>query len=253
MEHIKRLVDTFPPITLAEMANIRLMRRTDTKFVAPIGVLPELLKALAPNYYVQRVEGEAICTYRTTYFDTPQLDCFQAHQKGRAARLKVRVRTYAQGGDSYLEIKRKDNHGKTHKRRTPVSSLRSVIDHHEGADFLEAYTGCDFSDFQPALHNEFERITLVNRQKTERLTLDFNLRFRKDNAPTLTPMPLTLIIELKREGRAPSPLLPVLRQLRIHPGGFSKYCIATVMADESVRINRFKKKLIRASKACGMR
>ena len=242
MPPIQAIIDRFAPITLDEMAKIRLMRRTDTKFVAQLAQLPALLEALEADYFAQRIDGQAIATYRTTYFDTDDFACFQCHQKGHRPRTKVRVRTYACSNDSFLEIKRKDNHGKTHKKRIRVDSLRSVVDQREGEDFLRERTGWDFDALHPALHNEFDRITLVNRAHTERLTLDFNLRFRPSGQSEFTPMSDVLIIELKREGRSPSQLLPVLRRMRIHPGGFSKYCIATAMTNTTVKINRFKKK-----------
>lgn len=52
-----------------------------------------------------------------------------------------------------------------------------------------------------------------------------------------------VIIELKRDGRVPSPILPLLRELRVHQNGFSKYCIGTVVTNPNVRVNNFKMKL----------
>ena len=52
-----------------------------------------------------------------------------------------------------------------------------------------------------------------------------------------------VIIELKRDGRVPSPILPLLRELRIKPQGFSKYCIGSVVTNKSLRVNNFKLKL----------
>ena len=57
-----------------------------------------------------------------------------------------------------------------------------------------------------------------------------------------------VVIELKRDGRCHSPILPMLRQLRIKPAGFSKYCIGASVTDEGLHINRFKKRLIKIRK-----
>ena len=51
------------------------------------------------------------------------------------------------------------------------------------------------------------------------------------------------IVELKRDGLVFSPVLEMLRQLRIHPHGFSKYCMGAAMTNDSLPVNRFKKKL----------
>ena len=52
-----------------------------------------------------------------------------------------------------------------------------------------------------------------------------------------------VIIELKRDGHQPSPILSKLLQLRIHPHGFSKYCIGSALTNEALRRNRFKPRL----------
>ena len=52
-----------------------------------------------------------------------------------------------------------------------------------------------------------------------------------------------VIIELKRDGHQPSPILPKLLQLRIHPHGFSKYCIGSALTNDSLRRNRIKPRL----------
>lgn len=246
MTHLQRLsplVEQLPPITLDEMKSIRLMRRTDTKFVTQTDKLIELLKMAEGHYYAQRVDGIALSPYATTYFDTPRRTMFHTHQRNARPRVKVRVRTYLNGNESFLEIKKKDNHGRTHKRRTRVSSLQAVLQNREGEDFLQQHTGLTFEDIRPTVSNRFQRITLVNYEKTERLTIDFGLRFINNETGSEEDFPQAVVIELKRDGRVPSPILPLLRRLRIHPSGFSKYCIGAVMTQSATRINRFKKKL----------
>ena len=109
-------------------------------------------------------------------------------------------------------------------------------------------TGYTFSDIVPALGNRFNRITLVNYDKTERLTIDFDLQFFNYETQAEQDMDNIAIIELKRDGRVPSPILPMLRELRIKPSGFSKYCIGTALTNDRVRVNRFKKRIIKINK-----
>ena len=61
-------------------------------------------------------------------------------------------------------------------------------------------------------------------------------------------MPDIVIIELKRDGRVHSPILPLLRELRIKPAGFSKYCIGTSVTNKEVKQNRFKPRLRKIDK-----
>lgn len=52
-----------------------------------------------------------------------------------------------------------------------------------------------------------------------------------------------VVIELKRDGLQPSPILPLLTKLRIHPHGFSKYCIGSALTNADLRRNRIKPRL----------
>ena len=248
-ENIARLANELPPITLDEMKSIRLMNRMDTKFVTTVDMLVRLLDLCKGSYYAQAINGKRVSPYRTTYWDYPERhDMFHFHQAGHLPRTKVRARTYLDSGHSFLEIKRKNNHGKTKKKRVAVSSIDAVIRNHEGEEFLHDMLGITFNDLTPALGNQFLRITLVNLEKTERLTIDFDLHFHNYETGKDASMDNIVIIELKRDGRQPSPILPLLRQLRIKPAGFSKYCIGTTVTNPELRINRFKKRLIKIGK-----
>ncbi|MGX8697167.1 MAG: VTC domain-containing protein, partial [Prevotella sp.] len=110
-------------------------------------------------------------------------------------------------------------------------------------DFLHSHLHYDTSLLIPALNNHFDRITLVNHAKTERLTIDTQLEFNNVLTGTRKDMGPLVIVELKRDGLVFSPVLEMLRQLRIHPHGFSKYCMGAAMTNASLPVNRFKKKL----------
>lgn len=251
-ESIRTLVSELPPITLDEMKSIRLMKRTDTKFVTNIETLARLLKMCHGHYYAQRVADDPVSPYTTLYFDDlDRHEMFSRHQAGHRPRTKVRARTYINGGISFLEIKKKDNHGKTRKKRIQVPSIEAVADERVGEDFLTEQTGYTWTDIRPTVRNFFNRITLVNYEKTERLTIDFDLRFYNYETQLEESMGRAVIIELKRDGRVPSPILPLLRDLRIHEGGFSKYCIGTVITNPGLRINNFKQKLRDIQKRVG--
>ena len=120
-ENIARLANELPPITLDEMKSIRLMNRMDTKFVTTVDMLVRLLDLCKGSYYSQSINGKRVSPYRTTYWDYPERhDMFHFHQAGHLPRTKVRARTYLDSGHSFLEIKRKNNHGKTKKKRVAV-------------------------------------------------------------------------------------------------------------------------------------
>lgn len=246
---IEQLARQLPPITLEEMAGIRLMNRTDQKYLTDVPTLKQLLQLTQGSYYAQEIGGQRVSPYATTYWDdatTHQM--FRQHETGRKPRTKVRVRTYLNSDITFLEVKKKDNHGKTSKKRIQVPSLSEVMTHGAGSEFLEQQTGMHLADLAPAVGNRFDRITLVNYDKTERLTIDFDIHFHNYQTELDAAMDNIVVIELKRDGRCPSPILPLLRQLRIKPSGFSKYCIGASVTNPKLRINRFKKRLIKINK-----
>ena len=67
---IDDLLANLEPITLDEMKEIRLMNRTDTKFVTSKETLARMLELAQGKYYAQFTEGSKIANYMTTYWDT---------------------------------------------------------------------------------------------------------------------------------------------------------------------------------------
>ena len=241
------LVDRFAPITLAEMSSVKLMNRTDTKFVTNLQKLAQLLEMAQQDYYMQEIDGERNLEYDTTYFDTRQLDMYSVHQHGHTNRQKIRFRTYCISGMQFMEVKTKNNHGRTKKKRIEVGDMDLTDE--EKRFFLGKHLRYGVDTLQPALNNHFSRITLVNKGKTERLTIDSALQFNNLLSGRHLDMGPLVVIELKRDGQVYSPVLEMLRQLRIKPHGFSKYCMGTALTgNDSVPVNRFKRKLIEVNK-----
>jgi len=238
---MNELLSTFTPISLSEMSGIKLMNRIDTKFVTTLERLEQLLAMAQNDYYVQEINGQRNLEYDTTYFDTDDYDMYAAHQHGHTNRQKIRFRTYCISGLQFMEIKTKNNHGRTKKKRIEVADM----DLHDSAKrlFIDQHLHYGVDTLQPALNNHFSRITLVNKAKTERLTIDSALRFRNLQSNGQREMGNLVIIELKRDGLVFSPVLGMLRQLRIHPHGFSKYCMGSAFTNSQLSVNLFKPKL----------
>lgn len=240
---ILQLLQALPPITLDEMAGIKLMNRTDTKFLTNKAQLMQVLALAKDDYYVQRINGKAIAQYRTVYWDSPDYRFYHMHQAGHRPRTKVRVRTYEDsGGLTFLEVKKKDNHGKTKKKRIQIAGQEAVFDN-GGDDFVIKHTGCSLHEFHPCLQNHFHRITLVNRGKTERLTIDFDIDYTNFDTNSLANSDQLVIIELKRDGLVFSPIKEILMNLRIKPHGYSKYVIGSHMTNPALKANLLKERM----------
>lgn len=250
------LVSKFSPITLGEMNAVKLLNRTDTKFVTSTDKLRQLLMLACDDYRILVADGKRISPYYTVYFDTDDLDMFRRHQAGHADRQKLRIRSYVSSQLNFLEIKTKDNHKRTRKQRVTITGFDSTnpphdITFHSGHeqrfgtcdDFLNQNLYYAPGELIEQIENRFNRITLVNRGMTERLTIDTSLCFHNITTGRDFAFTNTVIIELKRDGNVPSPILAMLRQLRIKPMGFSKYCIGTILTNPHARYNRFKPRL----------
>jgi len=240
-------INEFRPVSLAEMESIRLMDRIDSKFVAPVSLLPALLDGMKPLFMVQSIDGKRIADYETQYFDTPSLDFYLMHHNGKLNRQKIRIRTYRDSGLSFLEVKNKSNKGRTSKKRIQVAtpSVRAVDELGEGLDFLRQHALFEASSLVPVLENSFQRMTFVNHRATERITIDIGLTFCSNGLevePDGFVKDKLMIIELKQDGRERSEFRNILTDMRIQPSSFSKYCMGIYLARKEVKGNRFKRK-----------
>ena len=238
------------------MESVKLMNRIDTKYAVPLSVLPLLLEAAKEDYYVQEIDGKRIATYDTMYYDTEDLEMYIRHHDRQLVRQKIRVRQYVESNLTFLEIKRKNNKGRTSKKRIVVpgfditADTPSVLKHKRKEDeavtvssFIDAKSRYEWSAISPHLWTKFHRITLVNKAKTERLTIDLDLVWENVVSGETKTFEELVIVELKRDGNVPSKMTHIMLDMRIHPLKISKYCIGTALTTPGLKKNRFKSKI----------
>ena len=233
------------------MDSVQLMNRIDTKYTVPGGLLASILEAAKNDYFVQKTGGKCIAEYDTVYYDTDSLDMYVRHHDRQLVRQKVRVRQYVNSHETYLEVKRKNNKGRTSKRRMVVPGFEltaQTIGHGKKHDrtveeFIALKTRYQWSELSPHLRTKFRRITLVNKAKTERLTIDMNLIWENMVTGESRTYEDLVIIELKRDGNVPSRMTKIMLDHRLHPHKISKYCIGTALTTPGLKQNRFKAKI----------
>ena len=252
MTHLEEILQEFEPISLNEMESVKLMNRIDTKYVVPLEQLASILKKSQNAYYAQETNGKRIATYDTLYYDTEDLDMYRRHHDRQLVRQKIRVRQYVESHLYFLEIKRKSNKGRTKKKRIslPAPSITKPTD--EIKDFIASKSRYTYEEISPKLRTSFRRITLVNKDKTERLTIDLDLLFMNRITGLTKIYPNLVIIELKRDGNAFSPMLGIMLEERVHPFKVSKYCIGTALTNHNIKTNRFKNKIRMIEKKLGI-
>jgi hypothetical protein len=236
------LVQKFAPITLKEMDAVALLNRIDTKFVLTNRQLLATLAVVQQDYRVLSVNGRRLNHYRTLYFDTPDFDLYRLHVNGRADRYKVRTREYTDSSEAFLEVKHKTCKGRTIKQRifTPEPVCEMTLD---AESWLSGVFPYDSRVLEPKLWNTFTRITLVNRQMCERVTLDVDVNFSQGSRKAC--LGGLVIAEVKKSATGcNSPFLVAMREQRIQPRGFSKYVMGVSLLCDNVKKNALKPKLL---------
>jgi len=173
------ILNEFDSITLQEMENVKLMDRIDTKFMFHVNTLNDILKSLSSHYLILEINGNKISTYNTVYFDTNEFDLYNKHHAGKLNRYKIRHRTYVESNLGFLEIKFKNNKGRTIKSRIEEKAI-SAITSERAILFLNKTLPISTENLQPKVWISYERITLVNKTTTEKITLDLNLKFQNN-------------------------------------------------------------------------
>ena len=244
-------VGRFAPISLDEMEAVKLMNRTDSKYLTDIATLLKVLAdAAGQGYRALLADKRNIVPYDSVYFDTEELKMFTDHRNRKLVRQKVRTRCYLSSGLSFLEIKRKNNHGRTKKKRIgiPRTDFEDFRSNAEASAYLASHSAFTADKLRPELHTRFHRITLVNPEMTERLTIDTQLHFHNVRSGLDATLGDAVIIELKQDGRAESRMKSILLRHRVKPFRISKYCIAVTLTDPAARVGRFKLKLKKINK-----
>lgn len=240
-----KLLESFTSVSLHEIDCVKLMDRIDTKYVFNEIVLEEIIEQLKPYYKVLTINEHRVFPYSTTYFDTSDFELYNHHQNGKLNRYKIRFRRYDTYGNSFLEIKLKTNKQQTQKKRHQISESDNLPE--DTLSLIEKETGHKFSDLQQTLINNFNRITLVNNNLTERLTLDFNLFFQNENGKE--ELSNIVIAELKQYKYSnTSSFYLIMKNRGIRKLGVSKYCLGMVLLNPNLKWNSFKPKMLQIQK-----
>jgi hypothetical protein len=239
-ETVTTIFNLFEPITLQQMDSVKLMDRTDTKFVFNIDDLPAVLNDAKEHYRILEVEGNRISRYKTLYFDTENFDLYNKHHSGKLNRYKIRHRTYVESNLGFLEVKFKSNKGRTLKTRIKEIGVPE-ISKGKAFEFLKRILPFSPLELLPKIWINYSRITLVNKISAERLTLDMNLEFERDGKKqTLSKL---VIAEVKQDSKVASPFISIMRAKHIRQGSISKYCFGVACSFNEVKKNNFKQKL----------
>ena len=241
---------------LADLSGSSLMDRVDSKFLLPTEQLLQVLNSCINYYSVLEIEDKSIFHYRNIYFDNNELKFYNQHHNRKLNRNKVRHRNYSDSDISYLEVKFKNNKGRTIKTRMSADNDPSIaLD--SGYAFLKQQGIAAPEHLRPSQLCTYNRISLANNQLSERITIDLNLSFTNQmgSKPRATEhnkafkLSNYIIAELKQDKlNRHSPFFQLMRELAIRPQGFSKYCMGVSLSNKQVKSNRFKSNILKLHK-----
>lgn len=243
MEDFDAILDSFESIDLAEMANVQLMDRFDTRYALPQNRLASFLTMLKTRYKVVSVAGMKITSYKTLYFDTAAHDLYFAQHNKRAKRYKIRHRYYAASKMGFLEVKFKNNKGRTIKKR--ISHLGTAGNWNDAArQFISENSDLDPGLLQPSLQVNYQRITMVGA--AERVTIDFAIKFEKNGLQR--QLQNLVVIEVKQDCKKPSEMSKILQKEKASVSPVSKYCLGIASMMPELKQNNFKQKIRQINK-----
>ena len=220
-------------VGLDQLGDADLQQRADTKYLLTVDQLRGLAAGLTSSHALLSVDGLTAFSYRSRYFDTPDLACFSAHRQGRRLRWKARTRLYEDSGRCRFEIKLKTGRGDTdkHSLLIPAASVDTVPE--QGRVLLEQLLAERYrlpapASLLPTLTVRHRRRTLVALDGSGRLTLDWDLLFASEAGASGRLHDGLVLAETKsRNGRSTADRL--LRAAGVRPVSVSKYCVGIAL------------------------
>ena len=250
MDKLDNILAQLDPISLKEMDRVKLQNRTDTKFVFNVNLLPIILNEISPFYSILEIKKKRSNSYKTLYYDTKELKSYIQHHNGKANRIKVRFRKYIESELNYLEVKFKNNKGRTIKARKKNDDIEQRLSDSSKKFVTEnSYSFYGDNEVIPVLWNNFTRLTLVHKTKNERLTIDLNLGFKSYSTNIEKKIPHIIIAEVKQEkASTDSDFIQVIKKHHIRKSSMSKYCVGTALLNKNLKQNNFKERILNINK-----
>ncbi len=227
----------FETIDLNGLDTYNLLNRFDRKFILKADDINLLLNNLSANYKVLEINDENIFDYESEYFDSDDLMFYFAHHNGKLNRFKLRKRIYNNTGEQYFEIKKKNNKGKTNKKRYKLSSDGEIITHDAELEIQNSLE-LNFNSLKPQLRIKYNRICLLNKYFPEKITIDTNLKFINGQTHSIDNIAIAEVKTAKPKTQ--SYFTDLLKHNSIRQSSISKYCFGIHLIYPDLKYNKFK-------------
>jgi VTC domain len=237
-------VSRLNPVTLPEvMASAAQLTRVDRKYLVPVQDAQAVLDRLGGTHRLLVIDGRQCTTYRSTYFDTPDLATARAHVQGRRRRWKARTRLYVEDQLCRLEVKTKDARGATVKSVVERDTAHYGRLRPEDVEFIgrvlpSRSVPCASDRLHPTAEVTYQRVTLADTEQSDRITVDWNMACHHGRGQVRLDHGFVLL-ETKG-GARPGLADRILGAQRNRPSPFSKYVSGVCLLRHDLPANDFR-------------
>jgi hypothetical protein len=213
--------------------------RVDRKYLVRRGVAEAFLESAPESLRVLTIDGRLATSYRSTYFDTPDLATCRAHVQRRRRRWKARSRLYVEDGLCRLELKVRDGSGLTRKYFHPTAAgehgqLSASADGFFRGLLLELGLPAA-AGLEASVDVEYRRSTLADPTTGARVTIDSGVSGTRHGHSVRVDADC-LIVETKG-ARTPGAADRLLARLGARQVSFSKYAATASLLDHRIPDN----------------
>ena len=242
-DQLADLLADLEPVGIDDLiAAADLQNRKDRKYLIAESDVPKLVSRLDRCCRILTIDRRNTFTYRSTYFDTADLDLYLDAAHRRPSRFKVRTRHYLDSDLCMLEVKTRHRRGHTVKHREVCNPVEEQALTDDGRRFVDSIQEAQpvADQLRPSLTTVYQRTTLLLDHDPARVTIDTNLRWRA-NGSELGIGPVVLV-ETKTTGR-PCTFERILWQSGHRPTAISKYCTGLAALDPALPANKWNRVL----------
>ncbi len=174
-------LQNFDTISLSELnSKASFLKRVDRKFLLNTKQFAEILEDLKKDFNVLEIKWKKIFSYDNVYMDSDDYFFYNQHQDKKSSRTKVRTRYYIDSNLAFFEYKQKIK-WITHKYRYEFPSEEHGFMTKGKKRFFEwvwqsIYNEEKAPKITPSIQTKYRRITLVSKNGSERLTIDFSIK-----------------------------------------------------------------------------
>jgi len=218
------------------------MDRVDTKFLVPRALLTSMLAVLQNEYTVLEINNQRVARYENSYYDTPSFKHYMAHHNRRLNRFKLRKRTYADSDIAFLEVKFKNNHGRTVKSRKSLAVDEPAMNSNSALLLHESGLS-KVAEHKLVQNSTYNRIALANEAAGERITIDLNLHIHDTTTNKQMDIGDWAIVEIKQNVYdRDTAFFEWARSHGLKACSFSKYCMGLYYTGpDFIKRNNFHK------------